>query len=306
MLSVTLRRGGIAIANGLLVLLASTSAWSAEESGEATADKFIRLIRSDGVITALETAIVRYAKPNAQPGSLQHVDLIGAIHVGDKDYYEALNKRFREYDVVLYELVTPDERTVPKPGQRSGSPVSAMQVGMKDLLGLQFQLDCIDYQRENMRRADLTIQEFSKSMTDRGESFMQIFFRILGQGIAMQSKDPARANDIRLLAALLAPDRSTQLKRVMAEEFERGLAVPSVFDGPDGSTIITVRNRRAVDLLGQEIRAGRKRVAIFYGAAHLPDMENQLRDRFGLLPSQTHWLTAWKIGSQAKPDTPGG
>ncbi len=34
--------------------------------------------------------------------------LVGARpHIGEKEYYEALNKRFEGYDVVLYELVAP-------------------------------------------------------------------------------------------------------------------------------------------------------------------------------------------------------
>lgn len=286
---------------GLLLAAASGTAFSAEEAAKAPAGKYIRLVRDDGEITSLDTAIVRYSPTDPKAGAFEHVDLIGAIHIGDKAYYDAINERFREYDIVLYELVTPDDESVPVPGQRSASPVSAMQVGMKDLLELQFQLDCIDYQRSNLRRADLTIQEFAQSMNDRGESLMKIFFRILGQGIAMQSKDPARASDIRLFAAFLAPDRSTQLKRVMAEEFERSLAMPSVFDGPDGSTIITVRNRRAVDLLGEEMQAGKKRVAIFYGAAHLPDLGEQIQERYALQPTRTDWLTAWKISAPKEP-----
>ena len=33
------------------------------------------------------------------------VDAIGAIHIADKKYYQALNRQFRKYDALCYELV---------------------------------------------------------------------------------------------------------------------------------------------------------------------------------------------------------
>src|SRR5579872_4209827 len=52
---------------------------------------------------ALETAIVRYVPKSGEGGVT--VDLIGAVHVGDQAYYDALNKQMEQYDVLLYELV---------------------------------------------------------------------------------------------------------------------------------------------------------------------------------------------------------
>ena len=48
------------------------------------------------------------------------VDLIGAVHVGEKAYYEALNKQFEDYDAVLYELVAPEGTRVPKGAKPGG------------------------------------------------------------------------------------------------------------------------------------------------------------------------------------------
>ena len=36
------------------------------------------------------------------------IDLIGAVHIGEKAYYDKLNKEFEQYDVLLYELVAPE------------------------------------------------------------------------------------------------------------------------------------------------------------------------------------------------------
>src|SRR4051812_19883832 len=35
-----------------------------------------------------------------------HVELLSAIHVADASFFEQLNRRFDEYDVVLYEMIT--------------------------------------------------------------------------------------------------------------------------------------------------------------------------------------------------------
>lgn len=268
---------------------------SADPSADIAAvnGRFVRLERDDdGEIMALETAVVRYGREGEADAPI--VDLIGAIHVGEREYYLELNKAFRDYDVVLYELVAP-ENDRPEPGRRSANPVSMLQVGMKSLLGLHFQLDHINYTARNLIHADLSPEEFAKSMADRGESMSQMFFRMMGQSMALQSKDPARSGDARLLAALFSRDRGKQLKRVMAEQFEDTLAVPSILDGPEGSTIITVRNRRAMDVLAKQLDGGKQKIAVFYGAAHLPDMEVQLRNRFHLEPQTTTWVTAWSM-----------
>ncbi|MBI2480220.1 MAG: hypothetical protein HYV60_16790, partial [Planctomycetia bacterium] len=198
---------------------------------------FLRLRRSEAnEPVALETVIASY-KGDRQ-GKAVVVDLIGAVHIGDQAYYDELNKAFETYDVVLYELVAPRD-TTPMPGQRSAHPVSFLQLTMKNMLSLQFQLDCIDYSKKNFVHADMTPEEFSASMDQRGESMMQMFLRMFGQSIAMQSRDPARNDDAQLLAALFAkPEvRSLQLKRVMAEQFEdmetgREHAGPAIIESP--------------------------------------------------------------------------
>ena len=77
------------------------------------------------------------------------VDLIGAVHIGEKEYFENLNQRFEQYESLLYELVAPEGTVIPKGGGRDEgiptNPIAAMQVGMKTALGLEFQLEHIDY-----------------------------------------------------------------------------------------------------------------------------------------------------------------
>lgn len=286
----------ITVAGICLAVLAS-SACAAPPANE-TEQQFLRLRRNDvNEPVALETSISSYqGKVN---GKQVVVDLIGAVHIADNTYYDQLNKAFEGYDVVLYELVAPRD-TTPTPGQRSANPVSLLQLTMKNMLALQFQLDCIDYSKENFVHADMTPEEFSASMGQRGESMMQMFLRMFGQSIAMQSRDPARSGDADLLAALFAKpeDRALRLKRVMAEQFEDMEATTAVLDGPEGSTIVTERNKAALRVLRQQLEAGHARIAIFYGAAHLADMDKRLAADFQLAPSGTKWLTAWHLAAR--------
>jgi hypothetical protein len=90
-------------------------------------------------------------------------------------------------------------------------------------------------------------------------------------------------------------DRALALKRVMADQFEDLEGSMGAFDGADGSTIITERNKVALEVLAQEIKSGKKHLGIFYGAGHLSDMEKRLSSDFGLRPQSVRWLTAWDL-----------
>lgn len=264
------------------------------------AEKFVRIQRDEEqTVKALETAIVSYVSADASKPALT-VDLIGAIHVADKSYYDELNRTFESYDTVLYELVAPEGTRIPKGGREgSGSPVSSLQVGLKRMLDLEFQLDRIDYTKTNLVHADMSPEEFAKTMKDRGESFTQMLFRMIGQSMAMQSRDSARGTDVGMLFALFSKNRPLQLKRVVAEQFEDIDVAMGAFDGPQGSTIITERNKRALAVLDKEIKAGKRKLAIFYGAGHLPDLERRLLADYGLKRQNERWLSAWSMVDKA-------
>lgn len=283
---------------GLIVfLLAATPLAVAMESDDTNRplDRYIRLTRdADDRPLALETAVVRFQAADGQDDKLR-IDLIGAIHIADQSYFAELNRLFRKYDVVLYELVAPEEDNVPTPGRNPGGMIGGMQVGMKSVLDLAFQLDEIDYTAENFIHADLSPQEFAQAMRDRNESFAGMFFRIMGRSMSAQAKDPFGAGDIRLLTAMFAPDRAHRMKLIMAEQFAEMEDQLDIFDGPDGSTIVTDRNTKALEVLRRKMAAGHKRIAIFYGAGHLADFQKRLQEEFGMKHTATDWVSAWSL-----------
>jgi hypothetical protein len=268
---------------------------SAEES------KFIRLKRTDESLpAAMQTAVVSYQsakRPDVE------VALVGAVHVGDKSYYDDLNKLFETYDVVLYELVAPEGTRIPKGGRKGPSthPIGMLQDGMSTILELSHQLNCVDYTKANFVHADMSPEDFSKSMEDRGESFFQMFLRLMGTGMAQNAAGGGGASDAALLMALFSKDRAIALKTIMAQQFESLDGTLAALDGPGGSAILTERNKRCFEVLDKQLESGKKRIAIFYGAAHLPDMERRLAADYGFKRSDEKWLTAWRLQA-VKPE----
>jgi hypothetical protein len=76
-----------------------------------------------------------------------------------------------------------------------------------------------------------------------------------------------------------------------------------MLEGPGGSTLISGRNAIALKVLRKQIDDGKRKIAIFYGGGHMPDMDKHLRDDFGLVPVETRWLTAWDLKGKKKAKT---
>jgi len=267
----------------------------ATNAPEAEESKFIRLRRdSQDRPSAMETAVVTYTSQK-RPGI--SIDLIGAVHIADRSYYDDLNKLFEKYDVVLYELVAPEGTRIPKGGRKEKSthPIGVMQDGMSSILELSHQLACVDYTKPNLVHADMSPDEFSKTMEDRGESFFQMFMRLMGTGIAQSAAGASGMNDTDLLMALFSKDRALKLKTLMAQQFQSLEGSMAALDGPGGSTIITERNKRCFDVLDKQLAAGKKRIAVFYGAGHLADMQKRLATDYGFQRTSETWLAAWNL-----------
>jgi hypothetical protein len=258
---------------------------------------------SKGEPIAMQTAIVRYSpvKSNGKAGGGVSVDLIGAVHIADVAYYRKLNKQFTQYDALLYELVAPEGTKVPLGrGTSNGHPIGAMQNMAKDFLELDHQLEYVDYTRANFIHADMSPDEFAQAMKDRNESFLQMYFKLLGSAMAEQSKMAAKgdSNDLDLITALFANDRPRRLKIILAKQLSEMESLMVSFGGDEGSVIISDRNKKALAVLKTQMASGKKHVGIFYGAGHLSDMDKHLRGDFHLQPASITWLTAWDLAAK--------
>ncbi len=268
--------------------------------------QFIRLQRDDKKEpVALETALVRYM-PVGGKGDLE-VDLVGAVHLGDKEYYKKLNKQFQQYDVVLYELVAQPGTVIPKGGKQKDDPLSLIMQVVKMVLDLELQTERIDYTKKNFVHADLSPEQMAEAIQKRGDDPMTLLLgftadvlrqmnaRELESKTQPQPKAGASEPDLDLFSLLLDQDGPKKMKRMLAQQ----LANVETSTGGLGPTLnnilIADRNEAAMKVFQKELAKGKKKIAIFYGAGHMPDFEKRLRLDFGLEKKSVQWLEAWDL-----------
>jgi hypothetical protein len=271
--------------------------------------KFLRVKRDkNDTAIALETATVRFVPRSGDAGVT--VDLIAAVHVGDKSYYESLNKQMAQYDVLLYELVAPEGTRIPKGGKREKSnPLALMQDILKNVLDLESQVEQIDYTMKNFVHADLSPEKMAEAIKERGDDGLTLALSVAAdllrkQNLEEMKKGKERAKGKKdkdededepdLMALLLDPQAAVKLKRTMAEQFEA--SGDDIGLGPTiGNILVGDRNKAALKVLQKEIAKGKKKIGIFYGAAHMPDFEKRLREDFDLKRDREEWVTAWNL-----------
>lgn len=283
----------------LALLLAANLPVFAAEARKEEGTKFLRFVEEGRDGGRLETADVAYKNDKGVT-----VHLIGAVHIADTGYFEALNKSFEQYDALLYEMVKPADMGAPRrraAGEDGGIEangiglVHILQKGMKMFLDLDYQLDGIDYTKKNFVHADLTAEEFNRMQDERGESIFGLMLQQMmkelmkGDAAAGQDIDP-----MALLGALSGEDSARQLKLILARQFEHMDEMVAGLEGPNGSVLVTERNKAALKVLKDQITAGKKNLGIFYGAAHLKDMEKRLED-MGFKRDKVEYRVAWDL-----------
>ncbi|WP_456447122.1 hypothetical protein [Thiolapillus sp.] len=257
--------------------------------------KYARLKKDEqGEPLALQTAVVRMVPGKGGP-DIEYVDLIGAVHIGEHHYYQQINGLFRQYDVVLYELVAPKGTRIPRGGGKNHSIIGNLQSGMRKVLGLGLQLEDVDYHLPNLVHADLTPDEFFESMAKRNESIAGMIGKAWLAGMGRQRSSRALLNQVELYRNLLAGDSDKALKIWFASEMVDMNTMQRAIEGQNGSTLLAARNRKAVQVLRGEISKGHRRIGIFYGAAHLSGIQKLLQKDLGLVPAQVAWLEAWDL-----------
>ncbi len=265
---------------------------NAQPSGAGLAHDFIRFVEEENG-DSLQTAVAKYISSTGVT-----VDLVGAVHIADKKYFDALNSRFKSYDAVLYELVgRPVElRQELKAGDGAGKLqwLGQMQETMRRKLALESQLQCINYKARNFIHADMSTEGFFDSQKEKKESFLTLWMKAaIAQTV---TADPGKQEPgmTQLIAILMRQDSASELKRLVGREFDRVENLMAGIESGNGTAIIGERNRHALEVMHKQIGSGKRHLAIFYGAAHLPDLEQRLlKDGYKFQSSE--WLKAWDI-----------
>ncbi len=258
----------------------------------------------------LEIAIKTFVLPSGQK-----VDLIGVVHIADPGYYADLNKRFDAYDAVLFELVGDPRRLTEKEPQPEtkedkakkpgGGAISFIQTNMGKFLKLTFQLGAIDYTKPNMVHADTTAEEFEKMQKERGESMATLFMRAMKAQLSGEIDQSAMMGDLDtfgLIRILMSKDSAAEFKKVLAKMFDQAESMTTILEGPGGSAILSGRNdvvmKKISEVLGDEKK---QRIAVFYGAAHMPGIEGMMLKDLKATSAGESWLSGWTMPKEAKP-----
>lgn len=280
---------------------------------QAPADAHLRFIE-DVDSSRLESAWIRLEN---DAGTV--VDLAGAVHIADAAYYEEFNRRFREYDTVLYEMVggEGDIKAKLEAEPDKGNFIRFTQVLLKNALQLEFQLDGIDYGAENFVHADMSAEEFVEAQAAAGDSIESIMGRLLKAQIDQAAGNPdeppgaAAGLDFGALFGLFGGGADNRaLKLDLARGLGNAETLIRAIEGEQGSVLLTGRNRTAVSKLQEILAHGHDKVAIFYGAAHLAGIERILLDELGFRRTSVEWMPAWTIppaepASEPAPGEPG-
>lgn len=265
---------------------------------ESELPDYVRMAE-DEQSTRMETGIGSFALPDGRI-----VDLVGVVHLGDKSYYQDLNRKLGTYDAVLFELVGDPSRIQRKadPDEEDGPthPLRAFQQTMGRLLRLEFQLESIDYTRPNFVHADAGAEEFEKMQKERGESMMQLMlksFQLSTDPDMSEQLKKAQQIGIGDLIMLFYSDKAAGRFKVIfggvLAESERLLDQKLL---GKNSALIQGRNDVALQKLEKVLRdPAMKRVCIFYGAGHMPGMEAALRGRWKAEQKSFTWLPAWTM-----------
>lgn len=293
----------------LLLPLIGLKAGEVAETAAPPADRRFIRFQEDATGARLQSGIASYR--NAEGIT---VTLIGAVHIADESYFDALNTLFTQHDAVLYEMVggpiekrqaavAPDAAADPAVKQKNQAEAEAaqrmswlpaMHERLQKSLALQGQLEGIDYFKPNFVHADMTHTEFASKQEERNEGFLALWLRAVQvqmQNPQVTAKQPGL---LKILEILTLSDSSTELKRLIGRSFDSVEAIITGMEVGNGTVILTERNKVALEVLQQQIALGKKTPAIFYGAAHLPDMEDRLL-AMGFTKTSSTWLNAWSL-----------
>jgi hypothetical protein len=260
---------------------------------ETTGNSLSPFIRYDTEAGQLDTSIVTMRNDRGQ-----EIDLVSAVHVASPSYYTTLNKRFKDYDAVLYELVIPDEMA----GQRlpsqleTGSGVSGIQSMIAQSMGLTTQMAKVDYSPINFVHADLTRTGLAQKMAERQENLMSYMMKVLSASdstssaqLGVTDQELAQLDLMAIMSGRTSAKDKKTLKKLLGSTLASSGGLLSVLGD---SALIAERNKAALKVAQKETQSGKRRMAIFYGAAHMPDLKKRLSEE-GWKTTRTDWVKAW-------------
>lgn len=183
----------------------------------------------------------------------------------------------------------------PAIGANDIDETDSLQESLATALGLRFQLTSLSYDRPSWHCADMTMDQLARAMRARGADFTPL------QGALAGTSFPAAMvktllGILKLADSLFEGAITDGFKVAMIEMLgspsTMKAAMVQLGEGV-GEVILNDRNEVAMQHLARVTEASpdAESVAIFYGAAHLPDFHERLT-ALGYAPTHTQWIPA--------------
>ena len=287
----------------------------------APPEPYVRVEQTDSNQIRLQIAAREFVPRQAGEPTIW---LTGVAHIGDSNYYAALQAHLDEQTLVLFEGVgsaasapdssAPDTDTS-APARASPDERGSLQSAMAAALGLVFQLEAIDYHRQNFRNSDLSLSQLrdlmSQSETESGKPGASESFEDLVQMMEGDSWfDALLQMALRLLGA---NPKFQALGRLALIDLLSGIqGDPSRLQGlPPGmkqllEVLLQRRNEKVLsDLKSALPQIGRHgSVAVFFGTGHMPDLERKLEQQLRYRPRREIWFTVFQADLAAAKVSP--
>lgn len=271
----------------ILLTLAMAIGVFAQEKQENKLSEFIRY-QTDNKDSGLQIAVTDYI---ADVGTRSvTVTLYGVVHIADSDYYKKVQKDLDGYDTVLYEGVGGDKQKMAQ--KQAPSILSVIQHLAGDILDLSFQMDSIDYTRKNLVHADISSMDDLKEKMN-GESISPLGNYIKEDQLEFLKPIMDAAGPLLKELMKTQPQWQNKIKAQFAETLS-STDINTQLSPELHKTIVLDRNQIVIDVLQRELKTGKSTYAVFYGAAHMPDLEERLQ-KLGFKQKSKRWMTAWKI-----------
>ena len=273
------------------------------------AGPFLRVTRPRTNITELQVAVRQFVPAGrSQPV----VWLAGVSHVGESNYYARLQKLLDAQELVLFEGVT--DRASRAAGRKvfdnSKEELGSLQNTMAESLGLAFQLGAIDYERPNFRNSDLTIEQIAQLIAKEAppggkpSKTAQEFQKMLEMMQGDSFIGALVSAGMKLIGT--NPKLQALMKLAMIEVLGRFKGDMSQFEGlpPEWKRLIEILLRARNDVVLKDLqvelrkRAPAKSIAIFYGAAHMEDLQRRLTAEMHYRPAGEQWFPAFSVDLQ--------
>ena len=186
--------------------------------------------------------------------------------------------------------------------KEKSSSGEGIQVQLAEALGLKFQLASMDYTKPNWRNSDMSIDQVQQRLEESGASGDALFSLLDGSSLA------GKFVSIMLGFVKSSPQMAMTMKIMLIETLSNAdEAIAAQASGGENmakvmKVIVHDRNDEVFKDLAKVIETEDKvkTVAVFYGAGHLPDMEQRL-EAMGYTFDHDEWFDAMTLDLSKQP-----